>query len=84
MMPTTKSSTLKRADFCARLRQARYERQLTQTTVAKRAHLCIQTYNAIERGRRGAGARTLAKLCLALDVSADYLLGLPSHTQNGR
>lgn len=65
------------ADFSTRLRLARKAAGLTQLVLA--AHLGVQQ-GWISRLEAGAmthvQADTLKRLCVALDVSADYLLGL--------
>lgn len=70
-------TALNMTDFCARLQQARHDLGLSQTAVAARAHMPLQAYNAIERGRKGLTVPTLHKLCQVLGVRSDYLLGLP-------
>lgn len=60
----------------SRLRAIRKERGLTQKDLAKKAGLRQATLSHIERGFAAPRADKLAALCRALDVSADYLLGL--------
>lgn len=66
-----------------RLRAIRAQRQMSQTQVALYADLSVSYLNDIERGRaHGLPANTLYKLCMVLDVSADYLLGLSSEARS--
>jgi transcriptional regulator with XRE-family HTH domain len=60
-----------------RLSAARERRGLTQGEVAQRAHLPQQAISRLERGARThVRSDVLARLAIALDVSADVLLGL--------
>lgn len=56
-----------------RLKAAREDADLTQaqTGIARRQYI------RYEQGAQEMGIAKLRALCLALDVSADYLLGLP-------
>lgn len=54
----------------------RKEKKLTQIELAKKAGLAPSCISMIERGNREANANTIYSLALALEVSADYLLGL--------
>ena len=60
-----------------RLSHVRERRGLTQGEVAQRAHLPQQAISRLERGERNhVRSDVLARLAIALDVSADVLLGL--------
>jgi len=60
-----------------RLRTAREAQGLSQTALAARAELNLGNVNEIERRqKRGVRADTIVALAAALQVSADYLLGL--------
>ena len=60
-----------------RLSAVRERRGLTQGEVAHRAHLPQQAISRLERGDRiHVRSDVLARLAIALDVSADVLLGL--------
>lgn len=62
-----------------RLRAVRKARGLSQTTVALYADISVSYLNDIERNRaKGLPAPTLYKLCMVLNISANYLLGLSS------
>jgi transcriptional regulator with XRE-family HTH domain len=74
-----------------RLNAARERRGLTQGEVALRAKLPQQAISRLERGdRTHVRSDVLGRLAVALEVSADYLLGLdtpdhaPSHGNSKR
>lgn len=69
--------------FAHRLLLSRERLGLTQEEVGKRSHLVGQTISHFECGRREPSLRNLRNLCLALDVSANYLLGLPERLERG-
>lgn len=58
-----------------RLREARVNRRLTQTELGKRAGRSPSGIAAIENGHARPSLELFCRLCAALDVSADYLLG---------
>jgi len=60
----------------ARVRAAREAAGLTQMALAILAEVDGANVSAIETGRRDASSRKVAALARALNVSADYLLGL--------
>ena len=65
-----------------RLKQSISERGITQRQLAA---LCDTTEVSVSRwvrGKRVPDAETLYRLCKALDVSADYLLGLSNEKVN--
>lgn len=64
--------------FATRLRTVRVSRKVTQSHLSELTG-CSQ--NAISSWERGVfpSASALAAICQALDVSADYLLGLCEH-----
>lgn len=59
-----------------RLRAARKAKGLTQAQVASLVGIRQQSYYLYESGKQDPKSDVLACLCTALDVSADYLLGL--------
>jgi len=60
-----------------RVRAVREAHGLSQTALAARAELNLGNVNEIERRqKRGVRADTIVALAAALQVSADYLLGL--------
>lgn len=65
-----------KAGFPERLKQSIDNRQLTQRQLAILIGSTEVSISRYLKGKRIPGADTLYKLCKALDVSADYLLGL--------
>lgn len=59
-----------------RIRLARDQRGLSQTQLADRAGAVASAVSHWETGRRTPDADNLRCLCVALGVSADWLLGL--------
>ena len=60
----------------ATARAARERAGLTQADVAERVGIASEVYGRLERGRMLPSVQTLRRLCLALAVPADDLLGL--------
>lgn len=68
--------------FCRRMRVARDAAKITQSDLAKKVGSTRSTISGYEADGKEPDYSTLLKICRALDVSADYLLGLtdnPSH-----
>ena len=59
-----------------RLTQLRAEQGLTRADLAKKTGIALASLGFYERGEREPGAENIEKMCRALNVSADYLLGL--------
>ncbi len=59
-----------------RLKEARKAAGLTQKDVAQQLGLTGAAYSAYETGQRSPNPETLRSLCIILNVSADYLLGI--------
>lgn len=59
-----------------RIRTARTGQGLTQSALARKAELTPAAIWQMESGQREPSAGSLRKLAEALEVSADYLLGL--------
>jgi transcriptional regulator with XRE-family HTH domain len=57
-------------------RAARQRAQLTQADVAEMVDLVTEVYGRIERGGMVPSVPTLVRICRALRISADELLGL--------
>jgi transcriptional regulator with XRE-family HTH domain len=60
-----------------RLRELRSERGLTLQQVAERANIDVSTLSRLESGKRRLALDHLPALAIALDVTADELLGSP-------
>ena len=59
-----------------RVRSARLEIGITQEQLAEKVGISTSFMGHIERGTRTLSVDTLFKLCVALNVSADYLMGI--------
>ena len=69
--------------YClTRIREVRKERGLTQEKVARRMNMTQTQYSRYERGENEIKVNVLVDLCQALDISADYLLGLTEHKRS--
>lgn len=60
----------------ARVAAARVARGWTQFELARRSNIHVSAISLVESGRKGLNASSVVALCRALEVSADYLLGL--------
>lgn len=59
-----------------RLKGARKEKHMTLRDLAKKSKVSDSAISAWERGLRWPNTYYLKNLCIALEVSADYLIGL--------
>ena len=59
-----------------RLRRLRKRKGLSAERLGWRAKVSGRHVQRLEKGERGAGARTLARLALALGTTSEYLLGI--------
>lgn len=60
--------------FPQNLRFARLMRHYTQQQMSSLLHICRQTYNHYETGRRRPDPETILQISLILNISTDYLL----------
>lgn len=67
--------------FAAQLLAARKRRDMTSGMLAKRSQIDATQISHYESGRREPSVDNLTALCRALDVSADFLLGLSKETR---
>jgi len=58
-----------------RIKQRRKELHLTQEALAERIGISVSFMGHIERGSRIASLDTLLAICIALDVSMDFIIG---------
>lgn len=67
-----------------RIKQRRKELHLTQEALAEQADISVSFMGHIERGSRIASLDTLLSICIALDVSIDYIIGrdIVEHTKS--
>lgn len=68
--------------FSDRLKESIQDRGLTQRMLATRIGTTEVSISRYLKGKRIPSADVLYKLCKALDVSADYLLGLSNEKVN--
>lgn len=66
--------------FCDRLKAIRKESNLTQRDMYTRLNVSPNCYASYEQGRTEPNIEMLKQLCIVLEVSADYLLGLEDET----
>lgn len=59
-----------------KIKRARKAQRITQTDLSQQIGLSPSFIGQIERGEKAASLETLESICKALNVSADYLLGL--------
>ena len=65
-----------------RISACRKDKRLTQEQLAERIGVSLQTVSNIECGKKAARPENIAKICNALDSTADYiLLGKRSESQ---
>lgn len=57
-----------------RLTARRKQLRMTQEEVAEKADMTTHTISTAETGRKALRPANIVKLCVALDMSADYLL----------
>ena len=62
--------------FTARFRSLMKEKRFTRSSFAKESGLALHTVNRYAEGFCLPGAHNLIDICITLDESADYLLGL--------
>lgn len=63
-------------DYGERLKQARLDKGYTQKQIATILEYPQPYYQRIESGKYNLQMSTIVKLCRALDISSDWLLGL--------
>jgi transcriptional regulator with XRE-family HTH domain len=68
-------------DFGSRLRAARERRDMSVSQLAERADINVTQISHFEIGTRQPGADNIRKLAPALDITADFLLGLSAETR---
>lgn len=57
-----------------RIREIREAYKMTQAEFSEQCDLSESFLNAVESGRKGVTAKTLYKICTAMNVSADYIV----------
>ena len=66
------------------LRQIRKKKQYTQEQLAKILEINISQISRAEKGEQKLNSEQIIKLCKAMNVSADYLLGLIEEEPNNK
>lgn len=66
-------------EFGARLKRIRKAKDMTQEEMGMKCGACSGAVRAWEKGDRLPNAYYLREICMALHVSADYLLGIKSN-----
>lgn len=71
-------------NFSEKVKEARIAKKLTQKELAEKIGVSDARIRQYESNKGFPSAEVLFKICLELDVSADWLLGLPakSNTTN--
>lgn len=62
-----------------RLKESRKAKNLTQKEVSKNLGIVLQQYQTYESGRYQLDYEKIVKVCILLDITADYLLGLSDY-----
>ncbi len=57
-----------------RIAERRKQLHLTQEQLAEKMDVSLQTVSCVELGKKAIRPENLARLCGALDISADYIL----------
>lgn len=63
-------------DYGKRLKEARLDKGYTQVDMASKLGVPQQTWQRYETGKFDLKMSTIYNICKALDISADWLLGL--------
>lgn len=66
-------------EFYQKIYETRKDKDISQKEIANLLNITQQQYSLYETGKRKLPAAMLAKICIKLDVSADYILGLPKN-----
>lgn len=68
--------------YFERMRATREDKDLKQRDVAEMMNIKQQQYSEYERGIRMIPINYLTKFCEILNISSDYILGLPDDLPN--
>lgn len=63
-----------------RIKQIRTQQKITRETLSEKIDVSSRFMADVESGKAGVSLSTLKKLCRALGVSADFLLGISQQT----
>ncbi|MDF1493263.1 helix-turn-helix domain-containing protein [Caproiciproducens sp. CPB-2] len=71
---------MKEASFGAKIKALRTDLDLKQSDVAEKLGISQSVYGNYEQGKRNPDFETLVNICVFYQVSADYLLGVPTES----
>ena len=63
--------------YYQRIKDTREDKDIGQKQIADYLNITQQQYSLYETGKRKIPAEMLGEICLYLNISADYILGLP-------
>ena len=66
--------TLNKTEIGQRIRQLRILNDFTQAEFAESVDISVNFLSEIENGKKGLSGETLAKICLSLNTTADYII----------
>ena len=69
-------------NYGIRLKQARKNKQLTQTELANLLGITQKSYQRMESGVHDLKMSTIYQICKALEISSDWLIGLNEKGEN--
>lgn len=69
------------ANYMKIIAKVRKEKKVTQQAIADYLHISQQQWSDYERCKNELPIRYLIQICVLLNVSADYILGLAEHPQ---
>ena len=63
-----------KAEIGKRIHKIRLQNEYTQAEFAEKIDISVNFLSEIENGKKGVSHDTLTKICLKMNVSADYIL----------
>lgn len=66
--------SISKKEIGKRIHQIRIQNEYTQAEFAETIDISINFLSEIENGKKGLSQETLAKICIKMNVSADYIL----------
>lgn len=66
-------------NYNERIKKARIEKKLNQEEIAKLLGITRGCYAHYEQGVREPSLELLKKICIVLDISSDYIIGLSEY-----
>lgn len=68
------SDNINKKEIGKRIHQIRIQNEYTQAEFAEAIDISVNFLSEIENGKKGLSQDTLAKICMKMNVSADYIL----------